>query len=364
MDNNQTFLNACRNGQKSIVQIFLKKGGIDINKRDQEGNTALYYACQKGYRDIVALLLDNDADASCINNRSESPLHAAARSGNKEILGKLLQKGADINVTDNEGRTPLICLLDNKRTDAALFLMDQGADTEVADASGHKAIDYATAHGLREVVARLSCGNDRDARGNTPLHQAVYNGQGEIVRTLLLSDKSMLDSTNDGGETPLILACMQGNLVMVNLLLGTGADPGKAMLSGNAPIHYAAISGNRFIGEALLKAKAAVDAQNDNGETPLILAAKEGHNDFVSVLLEFHANVSISDNLQHTALYYAGERGFNGWCHLTARPHARQAMSLLLPEPVLFGMYIPAHKFCSVLPDADGIKKKVKRRRS
>ena len=68
MDNNQTFLNACRNGQKSIVQIFLKKGGIDINKRDQEGNTALYYACQKGYRDIVALLLDNDADASCINN--------------------------------------------------------------------------------------------------------------------------------------------------------------------------------------------------------------------------------------------------------------------------------------------------------
>ena len=123
MDNNQTFLNACRNGQKSIVQIFLKKGGIDINKRDQEGNTALYYACQKGYRDIVALLLDNDADASCINNRSESPLHAAARSGNKEILGKLLQKGADINVTDNEGQTPLICLLDNKRTDAALFLM-------------------------------------------------------------------------------------------------------------------------------------------------------------------------------------------------------------------------------------------------
>ena len=91
MDNNQTFLNACRNGQKSIVQIFLKKGGIDINKRDQEGNTALYYACQKGYRDIVALLLDNDADASCINNRSESPLHARINSVGK-IIKKLLLK--------------------------------------------------------------------------------------------------------------------------------------------------------------------------------------------------------------------------------------------------------------------------------
>ena len=53
MDNNMTFLNACRNGQKSIVQIFLKKGGIDVNKRDAEGNTPLYYACLKGFRDIV-----------------------------------------------------------------------------------------------------------------------------------------------------------------------------------------------------------------------------------------------------------------------------------------------------------------------
>ena len=42
MDNNMTFLNACRNGQKSIVQIFLQKGGINVNKRDAEGNTPLH----------------------------------------------------------------------------------------------------------------------------------------------------------------------------------------------------------------------------------------------------------------------------------------------------------------------------------
>ena len=35
MDNNLIFLNACSNGQKNIVHIFLKKGGIDINKRDE-----------------------------------------------------------------------------------------------------------------------------------------------------------------------------------------------------------------------------------------------------------------------------------------------------------------------------------------
>ena len=44
MDNFQTFLNACRNGQKSIAKLFLERGGIDLNRRDAEGNTALHYA--------------------------------------------------------------------------------------------------------------------------------------------------------------------------------------------------------------------------------------------------------------------------------------------------------------------------------
>ena len=126
MDNNLTFLNACRNGQKSIVRIFLDKGGVNLDKRDGEGNTPLYYACRQGHRDVVALLLDRGADVSLINNRSESPLHAAAQSGNKEIVALLARHGADLNATDCEGRTPLMVLLDYKRTDAALYLIGLG----------------------------------------------------------------------------------------------------------------------------------------------------------------------------------------------------------------------------------------------
>lgn len=244
MDNNLTFLNACRNGQKSIAQIFLKKGGIDVNKRDAEGNTPLYYACLKGYRDLVLLLLDSGADVSVTNNRSETPLHAAARSGNKEIIEKLVAKGADLNTTDADGRTPLLCLLDNRRTDAALFLIGRGADTEIADSDGHKAIDYATANGLREVVSRLSAENTSDVSGNTPLHQAVYNGQSEIVRTLLASSKAMLDATNDNGETPLIMACMNGNLMVATLLLNAGAD-GQGFAERERPIALCRLIGKQ-----------------------------------------------------------------------------------------------------------------------
>lgn len=80
MDNNQTFLNACRNGQKNIVKILADRGGIDLDRRDAEGNTPLYHACRQGYRDVAALLLERGADPSLANNRGETPLHAAARS--------------------------------------------------------------------------------------------------------------------------------------------------------------------------------------------------------------------------------------------------------------------------------------------
>ena len=40
-------LQACKNNQKAVVQTFLKRGGVDVNKRDESGNTPLIYACMK-----------------------------------------------------------------------------------------------------------------------------------------------------------------------------------------------------------------------------------------------------------------------------------------------------------------------------
>ena len=265
MDNSLTFLNACRNGQKSIVQIFLKKGGIDVNKRDAEGNTPLHHACQKGYRDITVMLLEKDADVTATNNMSETPLHAAARTGNKEIIERLLDRGADINATDKDGKTPLVRLIDNKRTDAAIHLIEKGADISLTDNDGHTALDYAAANGLKNIVEKLNGpmpSPTKDASGNTLLHQGVYNGQGEIVRTLLASPSPMTNASNDQGETPLVIACIRNNLMIARMLIKAGADPNKALPDGNTPLHFAAWTGNKFLGAALLEAKAKTDLQN------------------------------------------------------------------------------------------------------
>ena len=47
---------ACHDGHKDIVQLFMDHSGIDLNMRDNTGRTALMIASQRGHQDIVQML--------------------------------------------------------------------------------------------------------------------------------------------------------------------------------------------------------------------------------------------------------------------------------------------------------------------
>ena len=307
------FLQACKNNQKSVAQTFLKRGGVDVNKRDESGNTPLIYACLKGARDLVKILLDNGADAGLGNQKNRTPLHFAAQSGNFQVMAMLLNAGADVNSTDNDGVTALMTLALNGKTDAALKLMEHvEIDTGIQDNKGRKAIDYAASAGLRELVKALSQpeGAHTDAYGNTTLHRACWDEQSEVVKVLLEKDPAGVNKLNDDGESPLILAARRSNLMIAELLLAAGAKPDCADADGVLPLHIAAGRGDLFVGKALLKAGAGIDAKASDGQTPLIAAARNGKNDFTAMLLEMGADVNGVDNEQHSALYYASEAGY------------------------------------------------------
>ena len=53
------FMYACSRGHKEIVKILLSKRNIDFNLRDKDGWTAFVFACNNGLTDVVQLLLDH-----------------------------------------------------------------------------------------------------------------------------------------------------------------------------------------------------------------------------------------------------------------------------------------------------------------
>lgn len=73
---------------------------------DELGYAPFHYACKKGYRDIVRLLLEQDADVSLLSNAGVTALHLALRYGDQESAIFMIKKGADYNRADNRGVTP------------------------------------------------------------------------------------------------------------------------------------------------------------------------------------------------------------------------------------------------------------------
>lgn len=61
MQMNKMLMVACQNGQKGIVDVYLKKGCIDINGVDDGGFTALHYASNHNNSTIIELLLNAGA---------------------------------------------------------------------------------------------------------------------------------------------------------------------------------------------------------------------------------------------------------------------------------------------------------------
>ena len=65
-------------------------------------------------------------------------------------------------------------------------------------------------------------------------------GLGDVTRTALLLDRGVaVDTRDEGGRTPLMLAVAQGRLEVVRLLLQRGADPNAADNAGHTPLQQA-----------------------------------------------------------------------------------------------------------------------------
>ena len=129
--------------------------------------------------------------------------------------------------------------------------------------------------------------NAAEADGATALAWAAYWDQDEIVK-LLLGAGADPDAANDYGVTPLILACENRSIAVVDTLLGTGkADPDKALWNGQTPLMIAARTGFIEAVHSLLDHGAKVKVQESRrGQSALMWAIFSGHQDVARLLIE------------------------------------------------------------------------------
>jgi ankyrin repeat protein len=76
-----------------------------------------------------------------------------------------------------------------------------------------------------------------------PIHDAARDGNLVRVKALLKSNPRLLQSRDDGGETPLHWAAFWGRIEVANFLLANGADPHARDKTGRIPLDYAIAHG-------------------------------------------------------------------------------------------------------------------------
>jgi len=208
-------LNAARDGDVTTMRTLLD-AGVNPDRSDAYGNTALTIAAHFGQAEAAEFLLANGAALDGTRNGEMTPLQCAVYSQRYETAKLFLANNADPNVADKNGMTALAIAAGTGDAEMVTLLLTAGANAEDANALGwrplHIALRSATcpeADRSAIVAALLEHGADPNAlnaggfekdgehdshigwratelpnQGNTPLAIAVSNGFNEIADLL------------------------------------------------------------------------------------------------------------------------------------------------------------------------------------
>ena len=290
-------------GYPNIVDILFLQKNIHINVQDEEGKSPFSFAIANRHHDLVKkfLALRNGAgerrvDINVKDNLGNTPVYQAVRAGDISTLNLLLsEEGLDINVRNlqgwlpsfaavAQGRLDMLKALKDKGADLSLKIRDEGTHLQLAKQRGYptiveyllmeskeailaenkkisnvlkssavelSALDFAALIGDNDAIGILiEGGANLFAKNNSGsvLHKAIFspdpaNTLDFIIRKMkeqsLKSYKEIINAKDSGGHTALLYAIQFDRSDAVNVLLAGGADP---ILKNNAGKNELAIA--------------------------------------------------------------------------------------------------------------------------
>lgn len=227
-----------RHRPRKQSQTRMQRGGSQIHHLVREGDLAGVRAeIAKGQVDInkVDIAADNnelDEYGENINGIShvrrdgygETPLTLAAQKGYLEIVKVLIAAKADVNKTNKNGLTPLIFATLNGHLEIVKALIAANADVNIGDPLWN-AVNKGHLEIVKALIAAKADVNSTDDEGYTPLIVAASKGHLDMVKALIAAGADV-NKTNNYGYTPLSVAASNGHLKIAMLLQAAGAKVG------------------------------------------------------------------------------------------------------------------------------------------
>lgn len=227
---------------KKLFTLLLAQKGVNLNLQDANGNTPLILLINRINQEEKASLLVNlssaatdllDVDGIALdttNSDGQTALHyaVAGSAWDWSNLGeKLLAKHPNVNIQDKNGDSPLIKAVKSNNIGAVPVLLKESSLTLDAQDKGGKtalALAQAAESGQKKTCSNVIVQLLLNAGATSPdltaqLFAAAQAKDGKKTVEQLINQGVSVNSKDNAGNTPLMLAAQAGNDETVAYLL-------------------------------------------------------------------------------------------------------------------------------------------------
>ena len=157
-----------------------------------------------------------------------------------------------------------------------------------------KAAKFDDVSEVKNLIAKGFSPNTVDPTGDPMLVIAIRDKSIKVSEFLLKNKNIDVDLSNKYGETPLMIASINGDLPLVKVLVLEN----KARVDHIAwtPLHYACAKGHLEVAEFLVANGSLVDSTSLNGTTPLMMAVQSGNEELIKLLLDKGADLRLRNS--------------------------------------------------------------------
>jgi serine/threonine protein kinase len=289
----ELFLCAEHGDVKKLEQLLEKhREAIDFRAKGIDNFTALHFAARKGHSDIMKAILRSlkpvNIDAK---TKSEwTPLMMAADRGYTNVVELLLEYGADIHAKNNAGKSAIFLARESGQLPIATMLTSASSKRTKRSSTYCPSMQFQFMRAAEEGDLNQMRHLERVSRKLLAAHARS-------------EARAQANPPDASGRAKAKVSQPKMNRFKIDIA-GQGIDNWTAL-------HFAARKGHLAVCQSLVAALRLenINAFTKTGWTPLMMAAEKGHLDVVKLLVRRGAEVELVNKANKTAADLAGAVG-------------------------------------------------------
>jgi ankyrin repeat protein len=322
----------------AIFTCLVLRSGAQVSVPDTSGYLPLIFkgaleynltiAAASGYSSEIERLIKAGAEVDAKNTEGATPLFFAIINKKHEAVRTLIDHGANVNELSLYNENPLLLAINVRDPYIAEILIRNGADVNFKNRSAVTALHITSINGLAHLTDLLLYYDaDIDARdndGTTPLMAAIWTGYADVAGLLIVNGANM-ESRDNEGFTPFLVAAQNGDTLIMNMLAARGVDIYARNIYNWDALALAIKSNHIHAAEFLIRSGNKWHEEARETVNPYNIAAKYGRTEILELLEREKIPGRYKPHFDQMALSFSSR--FNGKDYFSG-------MSLSFKEPL------------------------------